>query len=506
MTPKRRSIDLPVLRASRDHTRAELRVGSASARRIGLAGQSGWAFLLLMACVLPAITWTERTTFAIAGASLNARVLIYFVVAAVAFGFSVPIVWRMETRPFWLNVAIVMTVWLAITSVVAHQTPVEWLPTLVRYTLYFSTALICYWFGQSPPDRSGLRFVSRVTLVALVAAMAIPALAGLVEFARGTAPLLNGARRVAGTMPTHPAAYSLTVAVGAVAGMGLGFLAGRKWLAIVAWLTVGAMTFVVFATYTRLTIVMLVMSLVAIAALLPVSPRVRATRIGASLLVGVVVMFLAVPTFNARFTYPTRISTIIGGEPTKPPTAAPTHTAAPVSSSTMTAGSTKSASLTPKPSESANSGGVLDVSVDNSIAYRIMLHEHGLKYIAQSPLLGYGPGSFDRLFMDETGQTDVAAHDDFLSLAVESGIPGLAIWMLLLWVLIRSLWIRRSTGIPEVDVLIVTALIALGAFNVMAAIENPAYFVELELPVWILVGTALGIRKRAALIAATSKR
>ena len=89
----------------------------------------------------------------------------------------------------------------------------------------------------------------------------------------------------------------------------------------------------------------------------------------------------------------------------------------------------------------------------------------------------------------------MAAHNDLLSVAVETGVPGLVLYLFTLASVAWALWPRRSTGIREADALMVTALVALGAINLAAAIHNPLYFVEIELPIWILVGTALGLRE-----------
>ena len=93
------------------------------------------------------------------------------------------------------------------------------------------------------------------------------------------------------------------------------------------------------------------------------------------------------------------------------------------------------------------------------------------------------------------GRAHVAAHDDFLSVAVETGLPGLVLYLLTFASLAWAMWPRRATGILEADALIVTALVALGAIDIGAAIHNPTYFVEIQLPIWILVGTALGLRE-----------
>jgi hypothetical protein len=442
-----------------------------------------WLFLVAAAIVLPAITSGESVTFRVAGMSMNLRVAAYFAVAAVAGIFALPIVARMERRPAWLKLMLATVAWFTFTALVAHQSLVEWLPTVVRFVLYFSAATICYQFARSLRDGDQVRAVSRFLPLAILAAAAIPAYAGIAEFIRGSAPSINGASRVSGSMPSHPVAYSLVLCVCALAIMGPAFIRGRRLGAITRWIAVAALTALVFTTFTRLSILLLVASGAMVAALLPATRRLRFTRSAGAVVVGVVVVLLAQPTFEARFVNLQPLSAVIAG-------ATPTPTA------NLTPTPTANLTPTPTPTQSTANGG-WDPEVDDSISYRIMLTQQGLKYLSQSPIVGHGPGSFDRLFEAESGVANVAAHDDLLAVAIETGLPGLALYLLTLASLAWVLWPRRSTGIPEADALIVTALVALGAINLGAAIHNPLYFVEIQLPIWILVGTALGLRERA---------
>jgi O-antigen ligase len=451
---------------------------------VGRAVPVSWAFLFLVAAAifLAAITSAEQVTFSVAGADLNLRVAAYFGVAAVTGLLSLPILVAMDRRPIWLKLMLATVAWFAFTALVARQSPVEWLPTVVRFALYFGAATICYWFGRSLTDPGQVRRVSRLLPLAILAAAAIPAVAGIAEFIRGSAPIVNGAPRVSGSMPTHPVAYSLVLALSALAIMGPAFLLGRKRGAILRWIAVAVLTALVFTTFTRLSILLLVASGAAVAALLPATRRLRLMRVGGALVVGASVVLLAQPTFEARFTYPTPLSEVIAGATQNP---------------TPGGGD-------PGADDGGDIGG--EIEVDNSIAYRIMLTKYGLEYLAQSPIVGHGPGSFHRLFEAESGRARVAAHNDFMSVAVETGLPGLGLYVLTLGAIVWALWRRRSTGILEADALVVTALVALLVVNIGAAIHNPTYFVEIQLPIWILVGTALGIGDRARSLAGDPAR
>lgn len=433
--------------------------------------------LILLAgmIVLPAITWAERVTFRLGPIDMNVRVAVYFTLGALATAAAVPIAIRMANRPRWFLLMGVMLGWLLLTSLIARQGPVEWVPTVVRFALYFSTALIFYSYFRSLADPARTAAVAWLLPLAVLAMAIIPAISGLAELVRGDAPFLNGAPRVSGSMIRHPVAFSLVLAVSVLATVAPAIIRGTARGAVARWCVIGGLIIVIFLTYTRLTVVLLVIAAMVIAALLPAPRRRRAARAGAMLLAGIAVVVLAQPVFEARFIYAAPIGHVIEQPDITPVPGTPS--AAP-----------------PSPSASG-SGGVV---VDASVGYRIKLTQRGIAYIAESPIVGHGPGSFDRLNEGDTGIAGVAAHNDFLTYAVETGLPGMVIYLVLLLSLAGALWPRASTGHQEVDALVVSALVILGAVNVAGAIHNPTYFVEIQLPIWMLVGAGLGVQARAA--------
>lgn len=431
-------------------------------------------FLVAAAVLLPAITAAEQITFSVAGADLNVRVVAYFLVATVAGIAALRTVVRMERRPAWLLIMLATVSWFTFTALAAHQSPVEWLPTIVRFALYLSAATICYSVGRSIQDADQLDRLARLLPLAVLSAAVIPVLAGFAEFVRGSAPIVNGAPRISGSMPTHPVAYSLVLVVCAIVAFAPAILRGRSPGGIARWIAIGVLAALVFMTFTRLSVIVLVGSGAAVAALLPASRRLRVARVAGAIMIGAALVFLAQPLFEARFTYATPLAKVISRtDPSPSPT--PTRSVAPL----------------PTPAKS------WEIEVDGSIAYRILLTRRGLDYLARSPIVGHGPGSFDRLFEADSGRAGVAAHNDLMSVAVETGLPGLGLYLLTLAAVAWALRPRRSSGVLEADALVVTALVALGTINVGAAIHNPTYFVEVQLPIWILVGTALGMRDRA---------
>lgn len=452
-------------------------VRAAAARLVRVVGTMPPAAVVLVAAVivLPAITWTERTVFDVGGVSMNARVATYFVVAAIAGVAALPIAIRLRPRPVWLVLMATWLGWLLLTSLAARQSLIEWVPTTVRFLLYFSAALVFYDHARSRSSLAGREALAWFLPIVVLAMAVVPSIAGIAEVVRGDAPFLNGAPRISGSMPRHPVAYSLVLAVSVMATVAPALIRGRSLGAVLRWLAIAGLILVIFATYTRLTVVMVVGAAILIAALLSAPAPKRASRVAGMLVAGAAIVVLAQPLFEARFIYAAPISSVIDQ---------PNVTPAP--------GST----LDPRASRQPG-GGPLDVEIDASLGYRIKLMQRAITYLLESPIIGHGPGSFDRLNEVDTGITGVAAHNDALLYAVETGIPGLVIYALVLLSIAMALWPRGPAGSREVDALIVGGLVVLGVTNVGGAIHNPTYFVEVQLPIWMLVGASLGFRTRS---------
>ena len=276
----------------------------------------GWlhvvaALLLGVVVLLPAITSFEAVTFHVAGIDMNVRVAAYFATSLISCIAATAALIQSRWYPTWIKLMLLVLVWLCVTALVSGQSPVEWLPTIVRFGLYFSTAVVFCLVGRTLESTDDARTWSLAVFWILLIAALIPGIVGFVEWLHGTAPVVNGAPRIAGSMPTHPVAYSLVLAVSAIATMGIAIVRGRTLLAVLLWALVASMTALVFMTFTRMSILLLAGGVVAIAVFLPANRRVRSIRIAATVVICAAVVLLAQPTFEARFTYATPLSTVI---------------------------------------------------------------------------------------------------------------------------------------------------------------------------------------------------
>jgi hypothetical protein len=427
-----------------------------------------WLILLVAGTALPALTWTERATFVVGNQALNWRVALYFALAVIAAlgGIAcLPIVAR--RRPPAVLAGLAFLAWVLLSVAVAGQPVREWLPTVVRLALYVAALAIGYAVGWMSPG--GQRFADRprglLLPLAALAATAIPSAAAVWELVRGTAPMLNGAPRISGSLPGHPVAFSLVLVMGGLMAVTLITSTRRPVVLAILACVEAILVALVALTFTRLALLVGLAGSVAIMFLTPAFVGVRAMRVGSTILVAVAVLVLAVPVFTARSANSQPLS-VVFPEPPQP------------------AASAVSAPALPNVDPA-------DIEVDNSTLLRVILTERGIGYVSASPILGHGPGSFDRLFEADTGRAGVAAHDDLLLFAVEEGIPGLVLYVLVLGLIAWRLrpWRLRSDLLGAVAT---GTLVTLLALTLGAAFHNPTYFPELMVIPWLAAGTCYG--------------
>lgn len=133
---------------------------------------------------------------------------------------------------------------------------------------------------------------------------------------------------------------------------------------------------------------------------------------------------------------------------------------------------------------------MLETETSTVEATRIELLFHGWKAVAKSPLTGSGPGAFglqyqtvrppnhDELYIN-------IAHNDFLEMAVEAGLPGLALWVALNWLAISRLLPLIYRGRRPTEAAGVCAgIVSLGVFSLFnfILVQRPAQWAEL----WLL--------------------
>ena len=142
------------------------------------------------------------------------------------------------------------------------------------------------------------------------------------------------------------------------------------------------------------------------------------------------------------------------------------------------------------------------------IHQRVELYRGVLACIAQRPLAGWGLHSFETIyprFRTVGGYYPLDAHDDLLQVAVETGLPGAALYAALLLAVLGAAWPRAGDGPPETCPGAATTLpdaigagLAAGllAFATATLFMGSLRYLGLQLPFW--VAAALAVARKPA--------
>jgi O-antigen ligase len=119
-----------------------------------------------------------------------------------------------------------------------------------------------------------------------------------------------------------------------------------------------------------------------------------------------------------------------------------------------------------------------------------------LERIQARPLTGYGfgRGLFRRALTDEIGSPLTwHAHNLFLDIALQSGIPGLLLFLLLLGVIVREGWRAVRDGADDASVACGLALLGLVAGMVVRNMTDTLFVRQNALFFWAAVGILIGL-------------
>lgn len=136
---------------------------------------------------------------------------------------------------------------------------------------------------------------------------------------------------------------------------------------------------------------------------------------------------------------------------------------------------------------------------DSSNAYRLKMWQIALKIIRDHPIAGVG---FGHLPFKETFETYIRtmptyhAHNTYLEIAAELGIPGLIAFLLLLFIVfkygIRSLINQED---KYIKIMAAGLFSGLAGLLVHGAVENVIYLTKIIIYFWILIGFILVLMK-----------
>lgn len=136
---------------------------------------------------------------------------------------------------------------------------------------------------------------------------------------------------------------------------------------------------------------------------------------------------------------------------------------------------------------------------DNSISWRLALWSDAAAYVKEKPLLGFGAGTAKELILERRGEQAGSSdpHNDYLKIALENGMIGLAAYGLLIimlfYILLKNYFAARDGGLK----ILILALIALAVpLYGLSLFDNILRNTALQWSFWALLGAALAANKK----------
>lgn len=131
---------------------------------------------------------------------------------------------------------------------------------------------------------------------------------------------------------------------------------------------------------------------------------------------------------------------------------------------------------------------------------RAQLWSEALELVAEHPMTGVGTNRFARESPTARGDADLGwAHNDYLQLAAETGLPGLALALaLLLWVFARLWFGQRDSGTG-------VAAAGLAVLSIAASIDYVWHFPAVAMATAALAGSGTGAVAAVRTVPSTSR-
>jgi putative inorganic carbon (HCO3(-)) transporter len=131
---------------------------------------------------------------------------------------------------------------------------------------------------------------------------------------------------------------------------------------------------------------------------------------------------------------------------------------------------------------------------EHSNRFRLLTWEAALQMVLDRPVQGFGPGSFELAFPKYAiGGYTRMAHENYLQIAAETGLPGLLAFVWLLGAFIFSTTrALSSAGNREVALLMAACVSGVAAFAFHSFLDYGWFIGAIASTVWLLMGLGLG--------------
>ncbi|MGH2428167.1 MAG: O-antigen ligase family protein [Candidatus Limnocylindria bacterium] len=398
-------------------------------------------FLITIAAAVPLSTigWDFAIT-QIGGRTLDTRLLITFGVATL-IGLALLI-----DRPRLGRLGALLAGFVAyvvLDGLLRSDSMLTWAPPATRWFSYAGILILARAHLRETED---VRWLSG----AVVAACGVLAALGILQFLVGEASFINGALRATGPGGRGPISLAFAGQMMLILGYGLAMAYRPTRRASVAATVLG--TVAIVASATRL---ITVTAWLAVTVMSAVGRRWRLVAIVAVVFASSLVIR---PDLLGRFvgTIPIIDMDRAPGEP--------------------------------------ESGEGDEMAVDASLAFRFFIWGAILTEWQVQPLLGIGPGMTAPTVAAISPAERTAPHNDYIGILAELGIVGLTLFLAVQLAIVTGLFRAwRCALTPEAHHLSLAVLLTFVTFNILGALNNPAYFFDMQVPIWALAGSTLAL-------------
>lgn len=131
---------------------------------------------------------------------------------------------------------------------------------------------------------------------------------------------------------------------------------------------------------------------------------------------------------------------------------------------------------------------------NSSVQWRMRLWEDSIGYVKQKPFTGYGTGMSNEVILKnrgaEFGSSD--PHNDYLKILLENGVIGLALYLNLIYFLIKYIWSKyKNLNKPKIKIFTLIIFSYTIAIYIMSFADNIIRNTALEWSFWMLIGAIM---------------
>jgi len=340
-----------------------------------------------------------------------------------------------------LNLYGLLVFWIFCIGVLSN-TPLEVLPSFLRFGMYYFIALVSYQYVKNDGLNQFNKLLKKLTICLVIVAIIF----GFYEVFFGSIRFMNGAYRLSGSFKLHPLANSMFL--GIVLILWIEYFVIPKKKRILNILVLIALAYLFLNTHSRMPLLFLIISYMTYS-LLKLKKIIKVIKVSA----GIVLLLVASYTILLNTEISPRLKKVF------------------VSKNSLK---------------------------DNSTKTRIEIAENTFNAMNfYERIVGIGMGGFNNFYRDAQGKDGVAAHNNFLLFYAEGGIIGLIIFLLYQLILFLTLFkfIRKKINYEGKINYQRLVFVSIFLFEICSFLLNNYYFFTSQSIVFILMGLMMFLIK-----------